>query len=1271
MKLKHLLLTMCMLFAFANINAQTDPSSVITNQSFENQWTGWTHKNMSLQTNSVFTLKVGNTYVEKWTGRGGSVGDAYLSQVVTGLPPGQYKMRVAAQNIQEDSPTAVQSGAWVFAGDQRTAVNLCDTYDVLFSYVHGDLKIGFEAVGATGNYLCVDYFRFMFISDDLSAELSSAITAAEAVYGDGSGKKAAQLQSAISAAKALSSSASGEEQANAIIALEKASDIYKLANASRENPYNMTDRIENPSFESGDFTGWTSNMAIQGNSSFSLKKGSYYAEKWVNRGSAVGQAYATQTIKNLLPGRYILRAAAQNIQENRSSSAQAGAYLVANTHKAAITTRKEYALEFVLVSDQLTLGFEAEDAKGNWVSVDNFRLEYISDDFNDIKDSFNALISQAEDLVGKRMNATAQSNLQSAINNAKPLASQSTVDGWSEAARQLETAISAAEESQDAFAKLLSTIESCQIEIDGSSFGNKADYQSAIDAARAVYNNSSTTDAQALAAITPLEKAAFAFKIANGSGTAPKVVTDKRFIKGSTWAFGRSTVSGSNILEQGFCWSTDPDPQVTDNRTTEYLNQQGRIYWLRDLKPGTMYYMRAYAITKDYAVGYGDVIKFATVPKGQITHWYNNGGDEATNDRINNAINTSMDYYWNNLTSIRGFGISVSYSPGTPTADCSYGGSMRVGANASYQSAGTIMHEALHGIGVGTHGIWWSAEMRSDGDRGVWLGDRVTEAVRFWDNSTTATITGDNMHLWPYGCNGANEDTHSDNLYCMMGILAQALNEDGLPGSSSIGYALPYYSFVHEDGTKYYIKNEDADRGLYSSYLVETTTHTLQWRTMTADEAAADDAAAWYITFTPSNQFYQFKNAKTGYYLTYSSGFKTVKRTTPTSADNIHLMRGRQNVNVEGSIFRGYYFIHPESTANPPTLAANASNKTASQNFNISKSATTQRWLILTADQAQVFETGSLKMEKSLLTDLLKELRKQAQTPHTENEEGTDATFSSQLNSIESAGNAATTVSAVSNLIAEAKSDFVNFLSNVYVKEGDEPFNLTFMLQNPGFDTESTAGWTTNSTPGYGYQADEFFQSTFNFYQTLQNMPAGTYKLCAQAFMRPGPYSSIYTPYINGTAKVTTQLYIGSTYADVCHICDDRQSSAPSSGCQRMSDGKYIPDNMQSGAAFFAKGLYESSVTAKQANLGNLRVGIRGTSSSSGYWSMFDNFRLYFYGTEKEATGIDDIMLEDDSEVQTAADGKVYNLQGQLMGTSLEGLPAGVYIVNGKKVLKR
>lgn len=69
---------------------------------------------------------------------------------------------------------------------------------------------------------------------------------------------------------------------------------------------------------------------------------------------------------------------------------------------------------------------------------------------------------------------------------------------------------------------------------------------------------------------------------------------------------------------------------------------------------------------------------------------------------------------------------------------------------------------------------------------------------------------------------------------------------------------------------------------------------------------------------------------------------------------------------------------------------------------------------------------------------------------------------------------------------------------------------------------------------------------------------------------------------------------------------------------------------------------------------------------SDGYWTIFDNFHLYYYGdmTKEHITGID--------EVATGADNvpvEVYNLHGQKVGNSLEGLPRGIYIVNKKKVL--
>ena len=41
----------------------------------------------------------------------------------------------------------------------------------------------------------------------------------------------------------------------------------------------------------------------------------------------------------------------------------------------------------------------------------------------------------------------------------------------------------------------------------------------------------------------------------------------------------------------------------------------------------------------------------------------------------------------------------------------------------------------------------------------------------------------------------------------------------------------------------------------------------------------------------------------------------------------------------------------------------------------------------------------------------------------------------------------------------------------------------------------------------------------------------------------------------------------------------------------------------------------------------------------------------------------------DQTEVNVPRTNRVYNLRGQYMGESLDGVPAGVYIVNGKKVL--
>ena len=614
--------------------------------------------------------------------------------------------------------------------------------------------------------------------------------------------------------------------------------------------------LKNPSFEN-QFTDWDmAEMQAQTNTSFTLKDGNTYVEKWTGVGGYVGNASVSQTISPLPNGVYQLTAAAQNIQEN-SSATQSGACIFAGEAQAEVSARDTYTLTFTVIEGQTTLGFRAEGATGNWIACDNFRLYAVSNELADVQEELQRRIDAARELVSEKMQKDVATELNAAIEAAQQETSAATDENVATVAARLKEAVAAAETSIQSYKDLQAVIdEALAVDADESLTG-AADFNEAIKTAQAAADNLEATTEELAAAGEALQDAMLLFSISNPTDEAPEVVTDTRYARGSTLAFGRSTITGvaiGQLKEHGFCWSTDPEPTILDNRTTEFINNNGYIYVMRNLEPSTIYYVRAYAMTQGNAVGYGDPIKIITIPKGQITWTYNNGGPTDANARINAAVGSAVDY-WNNLTSIKGLNLTVNYGSGTPTADCSYGGWMRVGPNSSYQRTGTIMHEMGHAIGVGQHGIWWSSDFRKDGDRGDWLGERANAVLKFWDNNPDAVMTGDNTHMWPYGINGADEDNGTEALYFANGLITQGLGEDGLPPSG--GGATPAYVFEQDDRVKYYIKSESETGGLYDSYLVANQTTTIKCEEMTAAEALANDTAAWYITFDPKTCYYQ------------------------------------------------------------------------------------------------------------------------------------------------------------------------------------------------------------------------------------------------------------------------------------------------------------------------------------------------------------------------------------------------------------------------------
>ena len=490
---------------------------------------------------------------------------------------------------------------------------------------------------------------------------------------------------------------------------------------------------------------------------------------------------------------------------------------------------------------------------------------------------------------------------------------------------------------------------------DGTGTG-AAEYQALINEAQALYDNAEASLADVKAMTARMRDANEDFRWYNGGYV---VVTDKRYARGATKAFGRLTTKGfadADIAEQGFCWNTTGDPTIDDFTTTRYLENNGHIYRLDDLEPSTLYFMRAYVKHVNGRVKYGDVLKFYTIPKGQISYSIRDGGEGANKDRITKATQEAVDI-WNNLTQLRDVSFNVGYDAGVQTADCSYGGWIRVGPNSSYQATGTLLHEMLHGIGViPWAGTQWSGRILRESVNGEgygtghWLGERVTEVLDFWDNTSGQQLNGDYQHMWPYGINGASEDRHTELLYFGNGLVCEALAEDGLE-TSNAHHAVPYYAFDIVEGQRYYIKNESVTRGRDTSFFMEGKDGKVELRAMTAAEAEANDSTAWLLTFTPKNQLYQFRNAATGRWLTFSANnFRTVARDAAAIADCMQLMKGR--VDVTADRLRGYWIIHPENyNWSPHVLAANTTTSAAASTLDLSNSATSQRWLILDAAQ--------------------------------------------------------------------------------------------------------------------------------------------------------------------------------------------------------------------------------------------------------------------------------------------------------------------------------
>ena len=457
-----------------------------------------------------------------------------------------------------------------------------------------------------------------------------------------------------------------------------------------------------------------------------------------------------------------------------------------------------------------------------------------------------------------------------------------------------------------------------------------------------------------------------------------------------------------------------------------------------------------------------------------------------------------------------------------------------------------------------------------------------------------------------------------------------------------------------------------------SANVTEQKDGRLVLKELSSEDVLTNDSATWHVIFNAEKSLYRFKNVATGHVITYdthTSSMRTGEVSGATDDALFHLMRGRKGV-VEGSRVRGYWMIHNDGSENPKVMSAENGSTLTTATYNLGNDATAQRWLILDKNTMESIEMQAKKNYSKQLDDYLDLVKKLRSTPHREDVAGTDKTFDDGLEAIKSRRLKATSAGKLSSLVTEAHALAYNFLSHVTPLSKYEPFDLTFMVMNPGMD--QLTGWT--GKPALNHSSGEFYQATFDFNQTVSNLPVGSYQLRVQAFQRPGSAETAYQAHMSGDDKVTTEIYLGDRSRKVKQAVTEARETPIGVGNESMlpsNPAKYIPNDMLSASEYFANGLYENNVSARvETENASLKLGIRCTFSDNMYWSIFDNFRLYYFGNMP----FDEVMPVKKVQMKTqSVSDRVFTIDGRAVnmhGKGVESLPHGVYIIGGKKVVR-
>ena len=190
--------------------------------------------------------------------------------------------------------------------------------------------------------------------------------------------------------------------------------------------------------------------------------------------------------------------------------------------------------------------------------------------------------------------------------------------------------------------------------------------------------------------------------------------------------------------------------------------------------------------------------------------------------------------------------------------------------------------------------------------------------------------------------------------------------------------------------------------------------------------------------------------------------------------------------------------------------------------------------------------------------------------------------------------------------------------------------DLTYMLQNPTFDSGDGDGWTGTKVVNKDTKNCESYQGTFDMYQEFVAPQDGVYEISAQAMHRVANNDNASVAHDNGSEDITAVLYANNMESKFAspytYGLDAPSGGDPADWKYTTADGTevYIPNSMKGFAAACEKNpeAYKTTVTILLKAGETVRMGVRETkrpSANAGDWAIWDNFSMKFLGGDQAA----------------------------------------------------